>query len=265
MSATVWTAVIAVLALILSQLPPVREMLRGTRLSIIVPEYMVLTHSLGNINLTTSVTLHNTGGRGVTVAGLDCGLLADDGRRWHIPAQTYIDRDSQPLVGQQRVQLFMEWIPLEPKEFWSETVVFFKPWSVEEEGKAQDITGRMRSDISEKLSQRLPEKANVPVEADTELVNQAKEAFQKRFDLTIGNYKLLLAAISETEHIIAVRGFQFSMFESHVRAMRSLVEEYRTGAGVVFPSSDPSKVAVIRLKPISEDDARAAYAKLSAS
>jgi|SRR5450759_4086324 hypothetical protein len=95
---TFWTAVVAVLALVLSQFPPVRVLLRQTRLSMQPYDRLNVTHWLGNPNVNLHVQLVNTGGRPVRVRSLVLELSPDDGAQFSLPAQTYSRADGTRLA-----------------------------------------------------------------------------------------------------------------------------------------------------------------------
>lgn len=254
-----WSAIIALLALILSQLPPVHQLLRRRALHIVVPEYLTLYHFLGNLNLLGLVALHNTGGKALTVAKIDC-IMTCDNSVWHLPGLMYVSHRSQGASGQQNMEFFVEWSVLKPDEHWSETVHFFKPWKVQEEEDATEIIGKIRNNINAKLAQRPPEAPKILVEADDDLVREAKEFFQKRFQLAKGNYRLVIAALSEKDEVLALRGFDFTLFDNHIRTLRSVTDDYKVGAGIYYPADQWKQVA-IRLRQISETDARQEYLK----
>jgi hypothetical protein len=259
-----WSTVIAVAALILSQLPPVRELLKSRQLRIIVPENLFLYHYMGNLQLQAFLAVHNTGGRTVTVQRIECVVVGED-RHWRLPAQTYLQRQTQTVPGQAPTELIIGWLVLKPGEHWAETIHFFKVWSVQDEEEATAISARIRKDISDKIAERKPNDAMKLVEADDNLVTEAKDFFGKRFALTKGNYKLFIAAISEKNEAISVRGFDFTLFDHQIRALRNAVDDYKTGAGIFFLNTDPSKAgANIRLRPITDTQARTDYARLTA-
>lgn len=258
-----WSTVIAVAALILSQLPPIGELLKPRELRIFVPDIVNLSHYMGNLQVWVFLALYNTGGRSVTVQKVECVITDEEGRPWRLPAQTYSPKLAQPQQGQAAPELLMSWISLKPAEHWGETVHFYKVWSVQEEEEATEISARIRNDINAKLSRRSPEDGPRLVEADAALVKDANDFFEKKFALSKGSYKLLIAAISEKNEVVRVRGFDFTLFDHQVRALRSAVDDYKIGAGIYFSNMDPSKGnAIIRLRPMAETDAQAQYARL---
>ncbi len=76
---TFWAFVTAALALILSQLPPVRLLFRRATITLQPYDRLNVTHYLGNANAHLHVRLRNTGGRAVRVSSLSLLLTRDDG------------------------------------------------------------------------------------------------------------------------------------------------------------------------------------------
>jgi hypothetical protein len=260
---TFWTAVIALLALVLSQLPPVHVLLKRRELLVILQEHLFLYHYLGNTQLLAFLELHNTGGRDITIAKIDCAITDGDGHHWSLPAQTYLSRQPSPAAGQPAPELFIGRISLKPGGHWAETVHFFKVWSVQDEEDVSKLTARMKADINAKLAERKPEESKKPAEADDRLVKEATDLFEKKFNMAKGNYRLIIAALSESKEALAVRGFDFTLFDHHIRALRSATEDYKFGAGVYYQNLDPSRQAVLRLRPVPDAEARKQYTVLT--
>ena len=72
--------------------------------------------------------------------------------------------------------------------------------------------------------------------------------------------RLVIAALSEKNEVLALRGFDFTLFDNHIRTLRSATDDYKTGAGIYY-AADLSKQVPIRLRQISEADARQEYLK----
>ena len=132
-----WGTVVAVIALILSQLPPIRDLLKGTKLRLAVPERFTLWHFLGNINITIPLLIQNIGGGSVNIARIDCVIRDADGTHvWDLPAQNFyypIRPDQGFLAGP---------ILLKPNEQWSGNVHCFRTWSEADEESANEVIVR---------------------------------------------------------------------------------------------------------------------------
>jgi len=64
---TFWTAVVAAVALILSQLPPVLSWFRRAKIDIEVYSRIGLSHKIGNPNASMHIILSNSGGRALRI------------------------------------------------------------------------------------------------------------------------------------------------------------------------------------------------------
>src|SRR5579863_3860306 len=62
-------------------------------------------------------------------------------------------------------------------------------FTVQDEEDVAEIVGKIRNDINAKIAQRPPDAPKIPVEAEQNLVREAKEFFDKRFRLVKGNYR----------------------------------------------------------------------------
>jgi hypothetical protein len=256
----IWSTAIALVALVLSQLPPIHDLMKRRALRIIAPQFFPLWHNLGNVNLYAFLGLYNDGGRTITIGKIDCLMLDDSGTSYRLPAQSYVSRQPPPSSEQSPAEFFMEWLVLKPGQHWAETIHFVKPWSVQDEEAVADVIGKIRNDINAKLASRPPDQKGL-VEANANAVEEAKDFFEKRFKLTKGNYKLIVAALSEKNEVIGLRGFSFTLFESQIRALRAATDDYKIGAGIYFPNTDPSKQVFIRLRPMAEEETRKTYSK----
>lgn len=259
-----WSTVIAVFALILSQLPPLRDLFKPRELRIFVPETLALAHYMGNLQLWAFLALYNTGGSSITVQKIECVIIGEDGLPWRLPAQTYTPTLAQTAPGQPAPELLMGWISLKPDENWAQTLRFYKVWSIKEEEDVTEISANIRTDVNAKLKLKAPFDNN-PVQAEPELVKKAKDFFEKKFTLTKGSYTLLIAARSEKNEVLRVRGFEFTLFDNQIRSLRAPADDYKLGWGIYLPvdPGDPSKGSTfIRLRPMGEPEANREYAKL---
>ncbi|MBI3302666.1 MAG: hypothetical protein HYZ72_11430 [Deltaproteobacteria bacterium] len=258
----VWSVMVAALAVVLSQLPPVREMVKGRRIRIVIPEQFMLYHYLGNVQINLFLVMQNIGGKAVSIAKIDCIITDGGNSRWDLPAHSYYSRLPPNQPGQSPPELLLGWIPLKPGEHWSETLHCFKFWSTPEERRANEITAKIRNNI---VTKRLQLPAAQFAEADAELITEAKDFFRTKFNLSEGNYQLVVAALAESDQVLDVRGCEFTLFESSIRALQAMTEEYKYGAGVYYPTQDLTNIVYARVRPIDEKQARQTYEKLRSS
>lgn len=245
----VWGVFVAAVALILSQFPPISDLIKGVKIKITVPGQFTLYHFIGNIQIYLLIGIHNIGGRSVSISRLECFITDDQRHIWHLPAQTYTSRQ-QSYQSNVLQEFLLGLISLKPGEQWNEAVRCCRLWSETEEEKANEIISQVTKSISSKCPSA---NSQIQVEADEKPVGEAISFFEKLFDLHKGNFKFFIAALSEDNSVLAVRSFDFTLFESNINVLRSHTDQYKYGYGIYSPVSDWTKYVVVRLRPIPDD------------
>jgi hypothetical protein len=60
---------------------------------------------------------------------------------------------------------------------------------------------------------------------------------------------------------LAVQGVEFTIYENSVAALKSATEDYKFGAGVYYPSSNPSIYIYPRLRQLPPEQAQKIFEK----
>lgn len=122
-----WSALIAFLALILSQLPPIHILVRRAKLDLEVYSRIMITHKVGNPNLQIHLILRNVGGRTIRVKKMYAKISRDDNSVMHLPAQNYVasPKDNQLVL--------LTSFDLKPRTEWSHLVNFLNYFDRNEE------------------------------------------------------------------------------------------------------------------------------------
>lgn len=235
---TFWTAVVAVLALILSQLPPVRVLCRRTALSLRPYDRLNVTHWLGNPNVNMHVQTTNTGGRTIKVSALSLALTRDDdGATVVLPAQTFSRAD-----GTAGTFLFTP-LSLEPDKEWANFVAFFSPFTVTDERLSKRLTRDLRLDIDAKLqAQTQVGGPKQLVEAATGQVDPLVAFFQSHNFWRPGEYTAKLTATCEPSRASVAKAFRFTLFESDVQELEERTKRYKHGFGVYLTDAAQTEV-----------------------
>lgn len=76
---TFWTAVVALLALVLSQFPPLYVLFRPAQLEVEAFERIHVSHNLGEPNATLHLLITNSGGREVQIKSISLSFHPDGG------------------------------------------------------------------------------------------------------------------------------------------------------------------------------------------
>lgn len=115
-----WSALAALLALALSQLPPVHLWFRPRRLDVEVHSRIQVTHKVGNPNVGMYVSVRNTGGRELRIRAMRLYVSRDDKPLGMLPAQNYFETPSS-----QSSVLFLPF-SVKPGETWAHGTNFLQ-------------------------------------------------------------------------------------------------------------------------------------------
>jgi len=74
---TFWAVLVAALALLLSQLPPVHMLLKRAKLDMELHSRIHITHKVGNPNLQLHLILSNVGGKTIKIKGITSAIERD--------------------------------------------------------------------------------------------------------------------------------------------------------------------------------------------
>ena len=232
---TFWAFVVAALALILSQIPPLPVLFRRAAVTLQPYDRLNATHYLGNPNVNLHVQLINTGGRAVRVSSLALELTRDDSRKMTKPAQTFSRADGTAgsfIFTPFTLELGREWVNF---------VSFYAVFNTADERESKRLTKDLRTDIDAKLLAQPPD-ANALVEADPARVAPLQAFFDAREFWAPGEYTARLMATCKPARASVVRNFRFTLFESDVQDLRERTGRYRYGFGVYLTDNKVTEV-----------------------
>lgn len=235
-----------------------RQLIRGVKIKIATPEFFTLYHFLGNPQMIFFLKIYNIGGRSIYFK-INCVIKDSNENKWELPAHTYISQQSsQP--GSPPQEILIGVISLKSGEYWGETLHCFKLWTETEEEQTNEIITKIRKDIFDKYPFKPPSQPKV--EADEIIVKEAKDFFDRKFNLHKGNYQLFITLLSESDKVLHVHGFDFTLYESNIRALREHTEQYKYGEGIYYPIADSTKYVSVRVRPMTEEQAKGLYKKM---
>jgi len=235
---TFWTAVVAVLALVLSQLPPVRVLLRRPRLIMQPYDRLNVAHWLGNPIVNLHVQLLNTGGRPVRVRSLVLELSTEGDLRLSLPAQSFT---SAGLAGD---SFLFTPFGLEPDKEWANFIGFVAPFSMGDERTSKQLIKELKTGITLKLRDQTQEARDRKefVEGDASCVGRLQEFFKNHNRWRPGEYTAVLKAQCTPEEASQVRKFRFTLFEADVQELEERASRYKYGFGVYLTDPDQTEV-----------------------
>lgn len=239
---TFWTALLALAAIILSQLPPLHLLLRPKRLDVEVHSRIGITHKVGNPNVNVVVSVRNTGGRELRVRALRLNVSLDGTPLFVLPVQNYFETHSSSSSV-----LFVPF-SLKPGETWAHSVSFLNLFDRLTEKSFRENLSALGADIRRQIESRLPDQEKQVVFADPALVKPFNELFERLFKWQSGEYIAELQVDAEPGSASYSKKYRFTLFESDTVELRAHVEDYRTGGGLTF---NLEKHAGVRV-PLSE-------------
>ncbi len=264
-----WKAIIALLALILSQFPPLTQMLRRKKLRMATPSKAQFTHVLGNTNLSLWLDLENVGGRPLTVRRIEVILARVNGPSQTLTAESFWLTES--FSTPKPTTLFLGEISLKPGDKWSAFLNFYDTSLLSRavEGHINSLKSRFRDTIGIKIVERDKRMANIPqterppVEVDRGLLDELNAVVKDLTRLEQSEYELFLAAFEHPhDSPISILGFDLTLFDDDVHEIFGDTLDYKFGFGVYLTSSK-TKYVTVRLRPKSQADSQHRFQQLS--
>ena len=126
---SLWAVVVAAIAVVLSQIPPIKELLKKAKLDLEVYSKISITHKVGNPNLQLHLILSNIGGRNVRVKDINVSISSDGNFLATLPAQNYLQKQNDQST------LLFTTFSLKPGQEWAHITNFLNFFN-REDGKA---------------------------------------------------------------------------------------------------------------------------------
>lgn len=240
---TFWQGLVALLALILSQLPPLVTFLRPRRLRLDVPTKINITHKVGNPNVTFLMSLRNLGGREVRVRSIYLTITRGKSAPFRIDAQQFESPNVTPWL------LFVPFA-LRPGELWTRNVGFYNELDRQTDKGFRANRLAMQHRIRELIAERPKDKEKEVVHVEEPLVAPFKQLFEKQFVWLPGEYLMEIVVVTEPERATLHKKYRFTLFESDTSELKEHVDEFSMGgAGITFTGEHTTFIWA----PISEE------------
>lgn len=222
-----WAVVVALLALVLSQLPPVHLLLRPRRLDVEVHSRIQVAHHVGNPNVGLVVSIGNTGGRELRVRRIKIEIWRDGKSIGSFPAQNYFETASS-----QSSVLFVPF-SLKPGEHWSHAANFLNFFDRQTEKAYRENQSALSADISQKVAVK-PKGDETLVIAEQGLVAPFLALFNKLFIWEPGEYVFELSVEAQPGSASYSKKYRFTLYESDTADLKKHTEDYKFGAGISY-------------------------------
>lgn len=225
-----WSAVVAAVALLLSQLPPIHVLLRRARIRCEVFSRIHITHTLGNPNSQWHLIVENLGGAPIRIKSVLLVFKRSGAQEFELPAQNYL------RTPEAKEPVMLTPFVLKPGEEWSHIVNFFQMFTRDDTKQYRALQSATRTDITEQR-EKLENEEQV-CEAAPEVVGRLMAFFQRHFRWEAGEYEVELRVQTDNPHADLSQRYSFSLFESEANELRDYSDGYRYGAGVYWNSEN---------------------------
>lgn len=236
-----WTALVAVLALVLSQLPPIHLLLKHAKLDIELYSLMHITHKVGNPNVQLHLILSNVGGRDVRIKGSTIAIKRDGKDVALLPAQNYLQNPND------KTNVLFTPFSLRPKEEWAHLVNYLNFFSREDNKKYRSAESEIKTNIYEKREK--PENKDKLVEADKNIVSPFIDMFNTSFIWNPGEYEVKITINTKPESARIQKNYRFTLFESDSNELSKAKEDYKFGDGIYW-NSDKHQGSIVQIAEV---------------
>ncbi len=233
-----WTAVLAAVAIVLSQLPPIKLWFRKAKIDFELHSKISITHKIGNPNLQLHVIVSNIGGKKVKIKEINARIENDSAKKIEIPSQNYLQ------TSDTKNSILFTTFSIDRGEEWSHIVNLFNSFCREDEKEYRNMQKEMKVDLAKKLKVQKEKRKNKEskddeedlVELDSKYINQSKSFFQKHFFWNPGEYKMTIDILTDQDSANLSKTFRFIVFEVHTDQMKLVVDRYKYGEDILYPA-----------------------------
>lgn len=220
-----WAVVVAAIAVLLSQLPPVHVLIRKAKLDIELYSKISITHKVGNPNLQLHLIINNIGGRKVRIKDITATIERDGVLTATLPAQNYLQNQND------QSNLLFTTFSLKPNEEWAHMVNFLNFFNRDDENEYRANEASMLANYREKRA-LLTEEPTEAIEIDNELVQPFHDFFARHFIWNTGEFTLKVNVSTDQSKADISKTYRFTVFESHTEQLKAISERFKYGGGI---------------------------------
>ncbi|MBU6140873.1 MAG: hypothetical protein KGP29_04905 [Proteobacteria bacterium] len=230
---TFWSVVFSAIAILLSQLPPIRIWFKRARIEFELHSKICLTHKVGNPNLQLHIMISNVGGRKIKIRKINAKIESDNEVQINLPTQNYLQTPSD------KNGILFTTFSIKPGEDWGHIINLLNFFNRENNRIYLDLRRNLLNDLRIKLDSRSSKEkaAQKIVEADENYTVPLRNFFDQHFVWNSGEYKLTVEILTDKDSANYSKSFRFTIFESHVDELKSIVDRYKYGEDILYDVS----------------------------
>lgn len=184
---SVWSAILAAIAIFLSQSPPVKDWFPNDSLIIKYGDRIGINNAIGLTGYHVTMELENDGNTTLPIESIKLKVVDPNGTNKIYTAETL----STPSTTGDVLNLPVTSLVLEPGQRWSGSIFFNKNISPNEEESFNSIRLLVSQNIQEKKQRQTWDEYNPNsyMPADEDVFKQAVDFFNSKFDLEKGLHR----------------------------------------------------------------------------
>lgn len=225
---TFWAFAASAIAILFSQLPPVKFWFRRGKLALELSEKIWLSHMAGFTNLQAYINIRNIGGRSVRVTKISMDLVRHNKHLVETKVHTYIANEEN---ASNRVAFTPFHLQVEHE--WGFRVNAFQGLVAKEDRALYKLRRALRLNIGDKLDKAKQKDGDsaATVVADNNVLQPLLALFNKNFVLEAGEYEM-----KTTVHTVPIAStltveHRFTLYDEDSSELKSYADDYKFGLG----------------------------------
>ena len=223
---TFWAFASSAVAILLSQLPPVRLWFRRAHLSLETQDRVHVTHMIGYPNVQMYISLMNNGARAVRVKKIHLELSRHGQGVASLDSMNYHPGESNDRV------ILMPFTLAAGAE-WRYRVNFIEPLVAKDDRELFKMRRALKENISEKFRssrEKDPDRKEYVV-ADQVALQPILDLFQKKFLWDAGEYEISVRVITGDLRSDVAGHYRFTLYDPDSDELRAYSDDYQYGFG----------------------------------
>lgn len=230
---TAWLSLfVAVAAIVLSQLPPIRSYFASATFQLSVGPTIYVEHTLGYIMLQPSIQLENDGDTQGKIDLLQASLRGVNGVELSLPGQLYIEPPNVVGIAETMVPMQFMGAFVPPGGKWEKHVRFFERLS---DNDLLALERTKRTVGEEIMAATVSPITGLKEISDGSFDTIAEEVNRRLAPFVHGEFHLKFDAYDGAGDLVAQSCYRFSLGEEQKRALDKITAGYKVGQGLIFP------------------------------
>lgn len=241
---------ISVLAIFLSQIPPVHVLFERAKIEVDLGTSATILDNWGSIIFQPYLILHNSGkGHGVVKSvEIEIKSMSQGSQIGVLPVQNYFQTGLVQQSNGVNIQVPLRLIRIPPESIWSNYVSAFKIPNEKKQDSINSITVEADKIFKDEFVQ------GVTWEMPKNILDRAMQISLKELQkIQPGKHFVKVSAIAKSSKVLNKKFYSLTLRQSHIDTLKKKLEFYKHGGGIIFPlPTNNIYGAWVEIQPLSE-------------